>query len=78
MNVPDHFLQARKSSFLGKKIPEFLVADPDEGLNILISTFCECADRFQGLSKAFTSYLWYTIVNFLFASLKLLSNFENA
>ncbi len=24
-----------------------------EGLNILISTFCVCADRFQGLSKAF-------------------------
>jgi hypothetical protein len=24
-----------------------------EGLNILISTFCVCADGFQGLSKAF-------------------------
>jgi hypothetical protein len=24
-----------------------------EGLNILISTFCICADGFQGLSKAF-------------------------
>ncbi len=25
-----------------------------EGLNILISTFCVCADGFQGLSKLFT------------------------
>ncbi len=36
-----------------------------EGLNILNSTFCVCA-------------LSYTIINFLFASLKLLTNFENA
>jgi hypothetical protein len=26
-----------------------------EGLNILISTSCVCADGFQGLSKAFTT-----------------------
>jgi hypothetical protein len=31
-----------------------------EGLNISISTFCVCADGFQGLSKVFH----YTIVNF--------------
>jgi hypothetical protein len=36
--------------------------------NILIITFCVCADGFQGLSKAFP----YPIINFLFASLKLL------
>ncbi len=33
-----------------------------KGLNIFFSTFCVCADGFQGL---------------LFASMKLLSNFEN-
>jgi hypothetical protein len=37
-----------------------------EGLNILISTFCVCADGFQGLSTAFHN----TIFIFLFASLK--------
>jgi hypothetical protein len=47
-----------------------------EGLNILISTFCACADGFQGLPKAF-HYPIYTIINFLFASLELLTNFEN-
>jgi hypothetical protein len=31
-----------------------------EGLNISISTFCVCADGFQGLLKAFQ----YTVVNF--------------
>ncbi len=40
-----------------------------EGLNILISTYCVCADFFQGFSKAF---------RFLSASLKLLTNLENA
>jgi hypothetical protein len=49
----------------------------EEGLNILISTFCICADGFQGLSKAF-HYPIQTTVNLLFASLKLLTNFENA
>ncbi len=40
-------------------------------LNILINTFCVCAESFQGLS--------YTIMHFLFASLnKLTTNFENA
>jgi hypothetical protein len=43
-------------------------------LKILISTFCVCADGFQGLKKL---SLPYTIINFLFASLKLLTNFEN-
>ncbi len=41
-----------------------------EGINILISTFCLCADGFQDLSKA----CHYPI----FASSKLLTNFENA
>jgi hypothetical protein len=41
-----------------------------EGLNILISTFCECADGFQGLSqKLFTTC---TIIKFFFASLKII------
>ncbi len=44
-------------------------------LNNLISTFFVCADGFQGLSKAFH---YPTIINFLFASLKSLTNFENA
>jgi hypothetical protein len=44
-----------------------------EGLNILISIFCVCADGFQGLSKAF-----HYPKQLLFASLKLLTNFENA
>jgi hypothetical protein len=32
-----------------------------EGLNILISTFCVCADGFQGISKAFhyPIQLWF-------------------
>ncbi len=47
-----------------------------EGLNILISTFCECADDFQGLSKAF--HYPVQLLTFYFASLKLLTNFENA
>ncbi len=43
-----------------------------EGLNILISTFCVCADGFQDLSKV----IHYPIqLYFLFASLKLLTNF---
>ncbi len=46
-----------------------------EGLNILISTFCVCADGFQDLSKLLTSL---TFINFLFAPLKLPTNFENA
>jgi hypothetical protein len=46
-----------------------------EGLNILINTLCVCDDCFQGLSKAFHCPI-YTILNFLFASLKLLNNFE--
>ncbi len=41
-----------------------------KGLNILIITFCVCAESFQGLS--------YTIMHFLFAFLKLLTNIENA
>ncbi len=48
-----------------------------ESLNILIHTFCVCAEGFQDPSKAF-HYSTYTINNFLFASLKLLTNFENA
>jgi len=45
-----------------------------EDLNILISTgtFCLSADGFQGLSKAFHFQLFT-----FFASLKLLTNFEN-
>ncbi len=46
-----------------------------EGLNILFSTFCVCADGFQDLSKASVRYI---IINFSFSSFKLLSNFENA
>ncbi len=49
-----------------------------EGEYILISTFCVCADGFQGLSKAFHYYLLHTNMNFLFVSLKLPTNFENA
>ncbi len=47
------------------------------GLNILINTFCVCAVGFQGLSNAFHYPIHYNY-NFLFASLKLLTNFENA
>ena len=36
-----------------------------EGLNILINTFCVCADGFQDLSKEFPTF---TFINFLFAS----------
>jgi hypothetical protein len=32
-----------------------------ERLNILISTFCVCADGFQGLSKVFTSLHNYSL-----------------
>ncbi len=39
-----------------------------EGLKILISTFCVCANGFQGLSKAFHCPLQF--LPFLFASLK--------
>jgi hypothetical protein len=46
-----------------------------KGLNILTRTFCECADDFQGLSEAF--YCHIQLLIFL-ASLKLLTNFENA
>jgi hypothetical protein len=42
---------------------------------ILISTFCACADGFQDISKAF--HLSDTN-NFILASSKLLTNFENA
>jgi hypothetical protein len=42
-----------------------------EGLNIFISTFCVCADGFQGLSKDFH----YPIQ---LLALKLLSDYENA
>ncbi len=47
-----------------------------EGLNILISTFCVCADGFQGLSKA----LHYSIqlLTFNFLLWKYFSEFENA
>ncbi len=46
-------------------------------LNILMSTFCVCANGF--LSRSFKCFsLLYTIINFLFASLKLLITFENA
>jgi hypothetical protein len=47
-----------------------------EGLNSLIGTCCMCADGFQGLSKAF--HYPINCIKFLFASLKLLINFENA
>jgi hypothetical protein len=43
------------------------------GLNILISTFCECSDGFQGLAKAFHPIQYN--YSFLFASLKILTNF---
>jgi hypothetical protein len=46
--------------------------------NILISTYCACADGFQGLSKALHYPIHYTIISFLFVSLKLLNNFQNA
>jgi hypothetical protein len=41
-----------------------------------IRAFCVRADGFQGLSKAF-QYPTQKIINFLFASLKSLPNFEN-
>jgi hypothetical protein len=44
--------------------------------NISISIFCEYAVGFQGLSKFF--HYPTTIFNFLIASLKFLTNFENA
>jgi hypothetical protein len=40
------------------------------------STFCVCTDGFQGLFSSFSHP--YTIVSFSFASLKLLTNSENA
>ncbi len=39
------------------------------------STFCVCADGFQGLSKAFHCPIKLLV---FFASLKLFANFENA
>jgi hypothetical protein len=42
-------------------------------LNILINTFCVCADGFQGLSKKL--FTTYKIINFLFSSFNLLTNF---
>jgi hypothetical protein len=39
-----------------------------DGLNILISTFCVCADGYQGLSKAF--HYPVQLLTFLFAFLK--------
>jgi hypothetical protein len=45
-----------------------------DSLNILISTFCVCDDGFQCVLKGFS--LPYTNINFLFASLTLLTNFE--
>jgi hypothetical protein len=47
-----------------------------EGLNIVTSTFCVCADDFQGLSKAF--HYPIQLGNFLVTFLKLLNNFYNA
>jgi hypothetical protein len=47
-----------------------------EDINILISTFFVCPHDFQGLSKAFHDPI--KLFNFLFASLKLLTSFENA
>jgi hypothetical protein len=46
-----------------------------EGLNILISTLCVCADGLQGLSKAF--HYPIKLLTF-FSYLKLFTNFENA
>jgi hypothetical protein len=45
-----------------------------EGLNILISTFCVCANGFQGLLKAF--HCLTQILTFYCAFLKLLTNFK--
>jgi hypothetical protein len=45
-----------------------------KGLNILFSTFC-VPYALMGVFKSLS--LTYTIINFLFASLKLLTNFEN-
>jgi len=45
-----------------------------KGFNILISTFCVCADGFKAFQKLFTIPYTCTIINFLFASLKLLTN----
>jgi hypothetical protein len=56
MNIPDHFYERVEAVFWVKKYLKFFVADPDEGLNILISIFCVCAESFQDLSKAFTSF----------------------
>jgi hypothetical protein len=49
-----------------------------EGLNILISSLDVCAYGFN-FSRSHECFSRpYTIINFLFASLKLLTNFENA
>jgi hypothetical protein len=45
-----------------------------EGLNILFSTFCLCADGFQGLSKAFH----YLVQYHLFRFFEIANNFRNA
>ncbi len=44
--------------------------------NILVCTVCVCADGFHGHLEAFL--LPFTIFDLLLASLKLLTNFENA
>jgi hypothetical protein len=50
-----------------------------EGLNISFSTFCVCADGFQGLSKDISIPFHYgTNHKLFFVSLKLLTHFENA
>ncbi len=46
-----------------------------EGPNIIVNTFFVCADSFMFFESFF---LTHTIITFLFASLKLLTNFENA
>ncbi len=46
-----------------------------EGLSILISPFCACADSFQGLSKAFYTVI-YNYNLFLLSALKLVTNSE--
>jgi Na+/H+-dicarboxylate symporter len=48
-----------------------------EDVNILSSTFCVCADGFQGLLKAFHFPLLFLTFLISFASVKLLINFEN-
>ncbi len=47
-----------------------------EGLNILISTFCACADGFHGLLKAFHYHV--PLLTFYLLLKKLHTNFESA